>query len=68
MKPLHWTTFQQKSLYNVKVCVQNSFIYKFYNNCNRDSVFPDPMKRADTTPAHKKDEKQTNKITDPLVF
>ena len=63
------------TLHNIpaKILVQykdicSKYIYKFYNNCIRESVFPDPMKMADITPAHKKMIKQTNKITDPLVF
>ena len=40
--------------------IYSKFIFTFYNYCISESRFPDTMKMADITPAHKKDDK-TNK-------
>ena len=55
-KPTTLNNIPAKILVQYKdIC--SKLVLKFYNNCIRESVFPDPMKRADMTPAHKKDDK-----------
>ena len=55
-KPTTLNNIPAKILVQYKdIC--SKYIYKFYNNCIRESVFPDPMKMADITLAHKKDDK-----------
>ena len=40
----------------------SKFIYKYYNDSVTEGLFPDSMKMADVTPAHKKDDKTDKKI------
>ena len=50
---------------NSNVC--SEFLNKCYNKCVNECRFPDPMKMADITPAHKKDDKTEKENYRPPV-
>ena len=58
-KPTPFNNISAKNLVeNIDIC--SPFITKFYNDSLSESNFPDLLKQADITPAHKKDDR-TNK-------
>ena len=55
-KPTTYNNIPAKILKeNSELC--SGFILKFYNKCIDECIFPNPLKMADITPTHKKDNK-----------